>query len=83
MTGKQAPPPFPGNWVSRESLPMGLDAAKSLADICYWSNDSKSWETGITSERVNYFVRLPEAPTPYGFEHTVLDWTKQTQGATA
>lgn len=75
----QSLPTFPGNWVPRENLPMGLDAAKSLEDICYWSEDSKSWETGITSESVKYYVRIPEAPAPYGYEHKVSEWENRKQ----
>lgn len=52
-------PPFPGEWVKREDIAGGLDAAGSLENICYLSNDTRSWETGITSERgVQYFVRV-------------------------
>jgi len=55
-------PPFPGNWVPREEMPNGLDDAKSLDRICYYSNDSRTWEYGITSERVKYFVRVEVEP---------------------
>jgi len=58
---------------------MGLDAAKSLADISYWSEDTKTWETGITSERVKYFVCIPETPRPHGYEHNVTQWENRKQ----
>lgn len=52
-------PPFDGVWKRREDVPSGLDAAASLADICYFSFESRRWETGITSERpVQYFIRI-------------------------
>lgn len=62
MLATELVPPFPGRWVRREEIEGGLDAAGSLANICYWSEDRGprgEWDMGITSERpVQYFVRI-------------------------
>ena len=55
-------PPFEGNWVKREEVVGGLDNAyiRSLMDICYKSLDkSEGWVTGITSDKVQYWIRQP------------------------
>ena len=59
-------PPFPGNWVKRESLPNGLDHAKSLTDIAWYNprpGEAHGWNTGLTSETVQYWVRVDDART--------------------
>ena len=61
MTADEAElvPPYPGEWKPREELPAGLNAAKSLGEICFYSPQLRGWETGITSESgVRYFVRV-------------------------
>jgi hypothetical protein len=57
------PPPMPGQWVKRESLPRGLDHAKSLLDIAYFNpnkGDCHGWNVGLTSQDVQYWVRIHE-----------------------
>ncbi len=64
LLGEQAAPgmpPYPGSWVKRESLPNGLDAARSLDDIAYHSEtrgDGYGWNRGLTSCNVQYWVRV-------------------------
>lgn len=54
-------PPFPGIWVKREEVTGGLDAARQLDDIAWYSEHDRKWVQGITSEQVQYWVRVCSA----------------------